>query len=112
MKLTIYSFKTLDDYKLLRENFDCLGVDIMYDSVNKLVRHTADALRVFALLTSSCKNVVVLCNNGDVVGNMLAWCDDYKWEAEVVYCSEGRIDTAPMVDAILTNWTFGWYLTE
>ena len=110
MKLTIYSFKTFEDLKILRENFKCLGVNIMYNEFENFVRHAEDAFNIFKVVASSVKHPKILCNNYDVVGSMLCWCEENNFEAEVVYCSDGEINSSPMVDGCLTNWPFGWYL--
>lgn len=112
MKLTIYSFKTFEDLKTLRERFGYLGVNIMFDEANHFVRHTTDSVCVFKAWMASAQNLPMLCNNGDMVNYMLGWCEENDWDAEVVYCSDGKIDTAPMVEGYLTNWPYGWYIPE
>lgn len=103
MKLTIYSFKTYEDFQTLKGEFNHLGYDVMYNIYGAYVRHSEEAVKYFTSITEGVSTQEILCNNGDMVNYMLGWCEDNGWDAEVVYCSEGKIDTAPMVDGFLTN---------
>lgn len=112
MKLTIYSFKTYEDLLTIESVYGYLVTDVCRPEFHRgvpIYPHIDKSVAYFEREVKMGYNTELICNDNSMVNYMLNWCYDNGWEVDVVYCENEIIKVAPLVDGVLTNWTFDWY---